>query len=213
MKLQVIALYPGKIPDLMAQSGVKERKRKGGSWTQVLCELTADERGTVAKPIHVPPDGAPRPVFKAQLELEKSEDAGKVVALVMPPDIGMESDPEQHVVAPMYNNGRRILFEFQRADVLIVKADGNVELRLIAVHPVTGLVGTKTKYLFHHRLNKLAARCQSHLTGSIDLFPAQDRAARVTDFHVPAGPANLDLGRPPALGTSKAMATRMPCDG
>lgn len=203
MKLQVIALYPGKITELMARGGVKERKRKGGSWTQVLCELTTDERGTCAKPIHVPSDSAPKPVYKAQLELAKSDDAGKVVALVLPPDVATESDPEQHVIAPIYNNGRRILFEFQRADVLIVKADGTVELRLVAVHPGTGLVGTKTKYLFHHRLAKLAARCQSHLTGSIDLFPAQDRAATVTNFTVPAGPANLDWGRASAPPTVK----------
>ena len=106
--------------------------------------------------------------------------------------------PRRAADAGRWIYGRR---RFQRADVLIVKADGSVELRLIAVHPVSGLVGTKTKYLFHHRLTKLAARCQSHLAGSIDLFPAQDRAASVTNFSVPAGPANLDLGRPAARVT------------
>lgn len=95
----------------------------------------------------------------------------------------------------MYNNGRRVLFEFQNAELLIVTTEGHVELRVVAVHPMTGLVGTKTKHLFHNRFTRLVARCQSHLAGSIDLFPPQDyAAARLKDFHVPAGPANLDLG-------------------
>ena len=88
-----------------------------------------------------------------------------------------------------------LIFEFQRGEILIVTVEGRVELRLVAIHPVTGAVGTTTRYLFHASLAKLV-RCQSHLAGSIDLFPPQDQtAARLKDFHVPSGPANLDLAR------------------
>jgi hypothetical protein len=205
MKLQVVALYPGRIAELMAQSGVKERKRKGGSWTQVPCELVTDDRASLAKPIHRAPEGASRPVFKVQLELSRAEDEGRVVALVLSSDETKTSDPEQQVLAPMYNNGRRVLFEFQRAEILIVNINGDVELRIVAVHPMTGIVGTKTKYVFHARFAKLVARCQSYLAGSIDLFPPQDHAAsRLKDFHVPSGPADLDVRRQTGLPLLKS---------
>lgn len=205
MKLQMIALYPARLTDLLSQSGVKERKRKGGSWTQVPCEVVSDERASVAKPIHAVPEGAPRPIFKAQFELVTAEDGGKVVASVMASDAAQTADPEQRVLAPIYNNGRRILFEFQRAEILIVTAEGRVELRLVVIHPVTGAVGTTTRYLFHASLAKLVARCQGHLAGSIDLFPPQDHAtARLKDFHVPNGPANLDLTRSAGVPFAKS---------
>lgn len=209
MKLQVMALYPGRIPDLLTQSGVIERKRKSGTWTQVPCDVVAGERGSTARPVHIAPDGAARPVFKIHLELSKAEDGGKVVALVMPSDASAGEDPEQHVIAPMYNSGRRVLFEFQNAEILIVAADGHVELRLIAVHPMTGVCGTMTKYVFHTRLTRLVARCQSHLAGVIDLFPPQDHvAARLKDFRVPAGPANLDLRRPVGFTTARPIGAK-----
>jgi hypothetical protein len=205
MKLQMIALYPGRLTDLLSQSGVKERKRKGGSWTQAPYELVTDDRASLAKPVHVAPEGAPRPVFKAQLELLKAEDGGKIVTVVLSSEGAQTADPEQRVLTPMYNNGRRLVFEFQRAEILVVTVEGLVELRQVAIHPVTGAVGTTTKYPFHASFAKLVARCQSHLAGSIDLFPAQDHAAaRVNDFHVPSGPANLDLGRLSGLASTKS---------
>ena len=82
-----------------------------------------------------------------------------------------------------------MLFEFQKADILVVTSDGLAELRLVAVNPLTGEVGTKTKYLFHMQFVKLMTRCQSHLAGSIDMFPALDRAtSRSRNVRVPAGP-------------------------
>lgn len=191
MKLQIVALYAGRIVDVLSQPGVKERKRKGGSWTQVPCDLVAAETATKARPIYVPASG-PEPQFRAQLELTKAEDGGKIVAVVLP-DGSPSGDPEQHVLAPIYNNGRRVLFEFQKADILVVTSDGLAELRLVAVNPLTGEVGTKTKYLFHTQFVKLMTRCQSHLAGSIDMFPALDRAtSRFRNVRVPAGPVNLD---------------------
>lgn len=148
MKLQMIAMYPGRLTDLLSQAGVKERKRKGGSWTQAPCELVTDDRASVAKPVHVAPEGAPRPVFKAQLELLKAEDGGKIVTVVLSSDAAPTADPEQRVLTPMYNNGRRLIFEFQRAEILIVTIEGHVELRLVAIHPVTGVVGTRRSTCF-----------------------------------------------------------------
>lgn len=204
MNLQIVALYAGRIVEILSQPGVKERKRKGGSWTQVPCDLVAGDTVTKARPIHVPA-GGPEPMFRAQLELMKAEDGGKIMAVVLPD--GSSGDPEQHVLAPIYNNGRRVLFEFQKADVLVVTHDGLAELRLIAVHPLTGEVGTKTKYLFHTQFAKLVARCQSHLAGAIDLFPALDQAtSKYRSVRVPAGPANLDPR--PAAGFSGVGASQ-----
>lgn len=191
MRLQVVALYAGRIAEALGQPGVKERKRKGGSWTQIACELIASDTVTKARPVHAPANG-PQPQFRMQLELTKAQDAGHVVAVVLPEE-SQGGDPEQHVLAPIYNNGRRVLFEFQKADILVVSADGLAELRLVVVHPLTGEVGTKTKYVFHAQFVKLMLRCQAHLAGSIDLFPALDRAtSKFKNVRVPAGRANLD---------------------
>ena len=203
MKLAIVALYPGRLVDLLNRPGVKERKRKGGSWTQVPCDLVTADTTTKAKPTHVPP-GVPDPLFRAQLELTKAEDGGKIVAVVLP-DGSAGGDPEQHVLAPIYNNGRRVLFEFQKADILVVTSDGLAELRLVAVNPLTGEVGTKTKYLFHTQFVKLMTRCQSHLAGAIDLFPALDRAtSRFKNISVPAGPANFAPRPADGFGDAKA---------
>lgn len=109
------------------------------------------------------------------------------------------------MLAPIYNNGRRVLFEFQKAELFIVASDGLAELRLVAVNPLTGEVGTKTKYLFHAQFVKLMARCQSHLAGSIDLFPALDRAtSKFKNISVPAGPANFAPRPADGFGDTKA---------
>ena len=98
-----------------------------------------------------------------------------------------------------------MLFEFQKADILIVTSDGTAELRLVAVNPLTGEVGTKTKYLFHTQFVKLMARCQSHLAGTIDLFPALDRAtSKFKNISVPAGPANFAPRPVDGFGDTKA---------
>jgi hypothetical protein len=52
-----------------------------------------------------------------------------------------------------------VLFEFQNADVLIVTREGLAELRLVAVNPLIGEVGTRTKYVFDARFVKLLLRC------------------------------------------------------
>lgn len=203
MTLQIVALYAGRLADVLGQPRVRERKRKGGSLTQVPCDLVATDAVTKARPIHVPAGGL-EPQFRAQLELTKSEDEGKIVAVVLP-DGSPSGDPEQHVPAPIYNDGRRVLFEFQKADILVVTSDGLAELRLVAVHPLTGEVGTKTKYLFHTQFAKLMMRCQSRLAGSLDMFPALDRAtARFKNVRVPAGPVNLDPRPATGFGDVKA---------
>jgi len=203
VKLQIVALYAGRFADVLGQPGVKERKRKNGSWTQVPCDLVTADTTTRAKPAHVPANG-PEPLFRAQLELTKAEDGGKIVAVVLP-DGSPGGDPEQHVLEPIYNNGRRVLFEFQKADILFVTSDGAAELRLVAVNPLTGEVGTTTKYLFHIQFVKLMARCQLHLAGSIDLFPALDRAtSKFKNISVPAGPANFAPRPVDGFGDTKA---------
>jgi hypothetical protein len=100
-------------------------------------------------------------------------------------------DPEQTILSPIFDDAHRMIFEFQRAQILSVNHRGDVEVRLIAVHPVLGIIGTKTIYQFNTRLTPLATRCVEHLAGAIDLFPARDRPTRMWRIHIPEGEANL----------------------
>ncbi len=113
-------------------------------------------------------------------------------------------DPEQTLLSPIFDDGHRMIFEFQRAQILSVNNRGDVELRLIAVHPVLGIIGTKTIHRFNTRLTPLTTRCAEHLAGGIELFPA--RPARLFRIPIPEGEANLIFDstvRPPAERTAR----------
>ena len=99
-------------------------------------------------------------------------------------------DPEQRIMAPIFNNHTKLVYEFERAEIVFVTAKGQVEVRDLAVDPIGGDVGTETKYKFHGRYAKLAARCSSHLSGTLDLYP-QPSHAPTKRIAVPKGKPNL----------------------
>lgn len=62
---------------------------------------------------------------------------------------------------------------------------------MVAVHPVTGVIGTKTVYRFNARFLGMTARCLEYMAGSIDLYPAPERFVPRELRNVPEGEANL----------------------
>ncbi len=100
-------------------------------------------------------------------------------------------DPEPIVLSPIFDDGHRMIFEFQRAQIVSVTRRGDLEPRLVAVHPVLGVVGTQTLHRFNTRFCALAMRCMEHLTGAVDLFPPRPQARQTRRIDIPAGAANL----------------------
>lgn len=41
------------------------------------------------------------------------------------------TDVEQRLLSPIYDDGRRMIFEFRRAEIFIVTSGGSIEVRLI----------------------------------------------------------------------------------
>jgi hypothetical protein len=103
----------------------------------------------------------------------------------------LKVEPEQLILSPIFDDGARMIFEFRRAHVLTVSKRGDVEIRFVAVQPVSGIVGTKTIHSFNTRYSPLAGRCLEYLAGAIDLFPAKTRADRFQRAPIPAGEADL----------------------
>jgi hypothetical protein len=75
-----------------------------------------------------------------------------------------------------------------------------METRLVVVHPVLGVVGTKTIHRFNTRFAALGSRCMEYLAGAVDLFPPRDRQTRLSRFHVPDGTADLSFDRRTRVG-------------
>lgn len=193
MDLRVIALYPIRIPALSGRPGVRFRSRPKRECTVVPCRVTPVDGRSVATPEYTVPEGTPPPRYKAQCEVVRASlGERRVVHVVLSaePD-ALKMDPEQILLSPIFDDGHRLIFEFQRAHILSVNRRGELESRLVAVHPLMGVVGTKTVHRFHTRLSPLAARCVEHLAGALDLYPARERPERNCKLQIPAGEANL----------------------
>lgn len=194
MHVRVIALYPGRLSSLVGRSGVRFRKRKKRPETTLVpCKIEVTRGRSVAVPQFDVPEGTPAPMFKAQVEMTRTAvEARRLVCLVLSaePDAAGH-DPEQSILSPIFDDGRQMIFEFRRAFVLSLTDRREIELRLVAVHPVDGVVGTKTIYSFHTRYLPLTGRCMEHLAGAIDLFPAPHRFVRPVLRQIPEGEANL----------------------
>lgn len=196
MNVGVIAVYPVRVPTLANRQGVRFRKRKTRCLTVAPCRVETTDGRTLARPIYEVPEGTAQPLFKGQLETTRvPADHRQSVSLV----IGLDgqhqpADVEQRLLSPIYDDGRRMIFEFRRAEIIIVTSRGSIEVRLLAVHPVTGVIGTKTIYRFHSKYAALASRCHEYLAGAIDLFPLPPpRVDRKFRSPVPEGEANLSF--------------------
>ena len=193
MDLRVIALYPCRISAISGRPGVRFRRRKKHESTLIPCRVETIEGKSVAAPEYPVPEGTPAPRYRAQFEtLRLPIDGRRIVYVVLSaePDAS-RMDPEHTLLSPIFDDGYRLIFEFQRAHILSVNRLGAIETRLVAVHPVFGVVGTKTIHRFNTRLSALAARCTEHLVGAVDLFPRRERPPRACRIQIPVGEANL----------------------
>ena len=195
MDLRVIALYPGRISALSCRPGVRFRRRKKSESTLVPCRLKTIDGRTVAGPDYPVPEGTPAPRYRAQFETVRiAVEERRIVHVVLSaePDAA-RMDPEQILLSPIFDDGHRLIFEFQRAHILSVNRRGDLETRLVAVHPALGIVGTKTGHRFNTRWSALAIRCVEHLAGAVDLFPPRERPTRTCRTQIPVGEANLSF--------------------
>lgn len=198
MNVRIVALYPGRLTALAGCPGVRFRHRKKDMRTLVPCTIDALDGRSVATPEYRIPDGTPSPIYRAQFETYRVpiEDR-KILCMVLSaePD-SWKADPEQMLLAPIFDDGHRLIYEFRRAHILTTSRRGELETRLVAVDPVRGVVGTKTIHRFDTRLLALAARCVDHLAGAIDLLPTRERMAPAHRTPIPDGEANLAFAAP-----------------
>jgi hypothetical protein len=195
MDLRVIALYPARMSGLAGKPGIRFRRRKRLDGTLVPCRVKTLNGRSIAVPVYPIPDGMPSPRYRVQVETVRVavDDRRAVFVLLSAEAEAARMDPEQVLMSPIFDDGHRMIFEFQRAQILSVNQRGDLEVRLVAVHPGTGVVGTKTLYRFNTRLSPLAMRCTEHLAGAVDLFPFRERPTRMSRFPVPDGEADLSF--------------------
>jgi hypothetical protein len=195
MTLRVIALYPTTLSALIGRPGVELRRRRERMWTQIDCELAPEDDRWFAHPVEQVGAGAPRPVYRARLEVSRTRmKAAGFAAVLQPADRAPSVDAEQRLLAPIINSPQRTVFEFQRAEVLFLSPAGDVELRMVAVDLASGETGTETLGRFHTRYLSLLQRCDAHVAGLIDLFPATGRRERYRRVRIPRGGADLGFG-------------------
>lgn len=205
MEFRVIALYPGRIAAVAGKPGVRFRRRKQMESTVVPCRVNTVDGRSLAAPEYPVPDGTPGPKYRAQVETVRTAiDDRRIVyvPLAAEPEAS-KMDPEQTVMSPIFDDGHRMIFEFQQALILSVTARGELETRFVAVHPVLGVVGTKTIHRFNIRFAALGSRCMEYLAGSVDLFPHQERETRMARFHIPGGAADLNFDRRTTSGAPR----------
>lgn len=132
MRLRVVALYAGRLANLVGQPGVRVRRRKNGEATLVPCRLQTIAGRSRALPIYAVPDGTPAPKFRAQFETQRAApDRRLAVAVVFSAEPAAATlDPEQVLLSPISDQGHRMLFEFQQAHILVARQSGDLETRL-----------------------------------------------------------------------------------
>lgn len=186
------------------------RPRADQRVTQLRESLLADTyQPSPVRRVQIPkPSGGVRvlglPTIVDRIAQTAAERRVTYVALSAEPE-SSKTDPEQILLSPIFDDGYRLIFEFTRAHILSLDRRGDLETRLVAVHPVLGVVGTKTIYRFNVRLSALAARCTEHLAGAVDLFPPREHSPRASRGQIPVGEANLSFD-------SKVPSARRPRD-
>lgn len=195
MDLRVVALYPTRISLLAGKPDVRFRRRKKLESTLVPCRVKTLDGRSIGMPAYPIPEGTPPPRYKVQVETIRIavDDRRAVYVLLSAEPEALKMDPEQLLMSPIFDDGHRMIFEFQRAHIVTVNHRGDLEVRLVAVHPVLGVVGTKTIYRFNTRLSALAMRCMEHLAGAVDLFPFRERPTRMSRIPIPDGEADLSF--------------------
>lgn len=205
MTIKTIALYPFWSEATALTPGVKTRLRKGVRWTQVTCEMKAAGERHVAEPQWTAPPNSQPPMFRFHLEIDAADrERRKYVILVLQAPKNAESDPEQRVLAPIFNSRSKLVYEFDHAEVVYATKDGYIEVRELVLDVQTGDVGTQTRYMFHGRYARLATRCAAHLSGAADLYPPP-MPGKKRRVPIPAGTPNLNW--PKAVDGAERQAT------
>lgn len=211
MKITITASYRIELDQVHGLPGIRRRRLRDGSvLTVVDCDLQKAGDVHYARPRYPVPEDTPRPGFRARLSIIRAMQATEGVAVVArPADPQLAADLEQRLLAPSYVDAQRIVYEFQRGEVLHLAPNGTVEVRLIVVDGATGRVGTRTLASFHLRYCDALARCRAHLAGTTDLFPVPTPAGQ-RSVDVPEGQADLMFGdeaSPPPLATPTPTTT------
>lgn len=206
MDLRVVALYPRRISALAGKAGIRFRRRKKLEGTLVPCCVKTLNGRSVAVPAYPIPDGTPSPRYRVQVETMRVavDDRRAVLVLLSAEPEAEKMDPEQILLSPIFDDGHRMIFEFQRARIVVVNRRGDLEMRLVAVHPVLGIIGTKTIYRFNTRLSALAMRCMEYLAGAVELFPVREPPRRMFRISIPEGEADLSFDCEPMSVRSRA---------
>lgn len=206
MSFRAIAIYPERLSALACRPGVRFRRRKRRDYTVMLARIETIDGRSVAVPEHAVPEGTLPPRFKGQFEVARAAlELRQSVHVILAADRDASKlDPEQVVLSPIFNDGRRIVFEFQHAYIMTVERNGQLETRYVAVHPVSGLVGTRTIHRFNTRWLGIVNRSVEHLVGVLDLFPlVEPRLLRWRGIEVPRGEAALEFTSRKALADTR----------
>jgi hypothetical protein len=182
MKLAPIALFRGTLTDIPDGCSARRRNGKRGRSTQVSCMIEERNHRFYAVPQFTPAENTVTPTFRMQLRMTRRvwDKYGQIGVVLQPTGETRIKDPEQRILRPMYSDEVRLLFEFERAEVLSVDTEGVAALRFAAIDPVSGQIGTRERPV-SDIYAQLIQRCTVELAGGERLFPAVRRSGPIPD--------------------------------
>lgn len=187
MKLVPVALYVGDIPGAPSDSRIRRRYRKKALSTQVECTIETVDEKYVAVPWfrpQVPKRGRYR--MQLRVPLLSGVPDNHFALVIQPVHETLAVDPEQTILAPIYSGPDRLIFEFNRAEVVWCALDGTAGVRFAAINPLTGEVGTRERSASQPKYETVLKRCQGQLNGDALLFPPRCDLRRPAS-RIPAG--------------------------
>jgi hypothetical protein len=145
MKIAPVALFRGEVTDIPAGCSTRRRNGKRGRHTQVSCSVECRDNRFYAVPQFTPADNTVPPTFKLQLRTKRrvGDKYAQMGVVLQPAKESRLKDPEQRILKPIYSDEIRLLFEFERTEILSVDTDGAAALRFAAIDPESGQIGTR----------------------------------------------------------------------
>lgn len=193
MKLVPVALYVGDLQGAPADSRIRRRYRKKAMSTQIDCEIEAEGEKHLAAPWYRPavPQRA-RYRLHLRVPLLAGVPDDRFALAIQPVHETPATDPEQTILAPIYSGPDRLIFEFNRAEVVWCALDGRVGVRFAAINPSTGEVGTRERLASQPRYEAVLKRCRGQLNGEPLLFPPRCDLRRPPS-RIPSGQPSLQF--------------------
>jgi hypothetical protein len=196
MEIKILALYPIVIPALRSRPGVELRKRKDKMWTQIECGIITERPRSFARARYAVPHGTPPPEYRGHISLIREDIATSGMAVVLqPPARSAPADPEHRLLAPIFKDHQRLIFEFYNAEVLFVSPEGQAELRQVTVQRQSGEVTTRNLGSFNTRYTTLVARCEAQIAGAAEMFPMSPAPLATEPATLSAEPVMLRFGQ------------------